>query len=235
MKYILVFILGCSLASFFKVVIDRTHYNEAWWKGYSYCPYCHHRLYAKDLIPILSQIYLKNKCSYCYHTIGWNYLFSEIFGGLSFSLITYFTSPNLELWMIISWCILWTSAWSDFLYYELNLYLFYPLVMLWMILALLNHHSLYYENAIFFIICSYIIEKYFSESMGSGDYYMLAWLSLQFDVSDLIKILFISSTAACIYAMLTMNFKQKIPFISYLSLGVLSLKSVSYLTFIPII
>ena len=34
-------------------------------KGRSMCPHCKHELAAKDLVPVLSWLYLRGKCRYC--------------------------------------------------------------------------------------------------------------------------------------------------------------------------
>jgi prepilin signal peptidase PulO-like enzyme (type II secretory pathway) len=38
-------------------------------RGRSMCPHCHHELAAKDLVPVLSWLYLKGKCRYCHKPI----------------------------------------------------------------------------------------------------------------------------------------------------------------------
>jgi prepilin signal peptidase PulO-like enzyme (type II secretory pathway) len=37
--------------------------------GRSMCSYCHHSLAAKDLIPVVSWLWLRGKCRYCHHKI----------------------------------------------------------------------------------------------------------------------------------------------------------------------
>lgn len=52
--------------------------------GRSICTTCHHRLAAKDLIPVLSWLYLRGKCRYCRAPISWQYPAVEIMTALAF-------------------------------------------------------------------------------------------------------------------------------------------------------
>lgn len=62
-------ILGMALGSFFNVCIDRLPREESVLNPPSYCEACHHRLGAKDLIPIFSYLWLKGRCRYCHKPI----------------------------------------------------------------------------------------------------------------------------------------------------------------------
>lgn len=42
-------------------------------KGRSMCPECRHELAAKDLVPLLSWLWLRGKCRYCHKHISWQY------------------------------------------------------------------------------------------------------------------------------------------------------------------
>lgn len=42
-------------------------------RGRSMCPECRHELSAKDLIPLVSWLWLRGKCRYCKATISWQY------------------------------------------------------------------------------------------------------------------------------------------------------------------
>lgn len=37
------------------------------------CPHCQHELAAKDLVPVISWLYLRGKCRYCDKSISWQY------------------------------------------------------------------------------------------------------------------------------------------------------------------
>ena len=42
------------------------------------CPHCHHRLHARDLIPVLSWVALRGRCRYCQAGISWQYPLVEV-------------------------------------------------------------------------------------------------------------------------------------------------------------
>ncbi|HVX23942.1 MAG TPA: prepilin peptidase [Candidatus Saccharimonadales bacterium] len=46
--------------------------------GRSMCPHCHHELAAKDLVPVLSWLWLRGKCRYCRQPISWQYPLVEL-------------------------------------------------------------------------------------------------------------------------------------------------------------
>jgi leader peptidase (prepilin peptidase)/N-methyltransferase len=76
-------------------------------KGRSMCPHCGHTLAAKDLIPVISWLWLRGKCRYC----GTKILDSplvEIASGVLFA-ISYVAWPNglhgLGLFELITWLI----------------------------------------------------------------------------------------------------------------------------------
>jgi prepilin signal peptidase PulO-like enzyme (type II secretory pathway) len=61
--------------------------------GRSMCPHCHHRLAAKDLIPLFSWLQLLGKCRYCKHSIGWQYpLVESLTAGLF--IVSYLWWPS---------------------------------------------------------------------------------------------------------------------------------------------
>ena len=71
--YIFVAGLGLIIGSFLNCVIYRLEINKTFFKGRSFCPACHHQLNFFDLIPVLSFIFLKAKCSYCEAKITFQY------------------------------------------------------------------------------------------------------------------------------------------------------------------
>lgn len=104
-QYIATFIIGTLFGSFSSVIIDRyTNYinNSQNTKplksilvGRSECPYCKQQLKAKNLIPIISFILQRGKCSNskCQEPISKIYPFLELITGLLF-IIALFLSTN---------------------------------------------------------------------------------------------------------------------------------------------
>lgn len=81
MTYVILVVFGLCLGSFVNALVWRLHEQDevksskkpdkkyleklSIQKGRSMCPHCKHVLVAKDLIPVLSWLYLRGKCRYC--------------------------------------------------------------------------------------------------------------------------------------------------------------------------
>ncbi len=85
----MIFVFGLIFGSFLNVVIYRlktpqlrggTVGNVIF--GRSFCPYCKTTLKWRDLVPLLSFIWLRGRCRYCHKKISWQYPIVEIFSGL---------------------------------------------------------------------------------------------------------------------------------------------------------
>lgn len=68
--------------------------------GRSFCPACHRKLLAIDLVPVLSFIFLLGRCRTCKVKISWQYPLVEILTAVIFLLS--FRSPLV----LVAWCIL---------------------------------------------------------------------------------------------------------------------------------
>ena len=114
------FILGTVLGSFYNVVgfrlsIDGSLINPK----NSYCPNCKERLKWKDLIPILSYLFLKGKCRYCGKKISMFYPAVEFFTGILFAICYYSFGFSYDL--IIS--LLLVSYFAIVIVSDLNYYI----------------------------------------------------------------------------------------------------------------
>ncbi len=86
MLYALLFILGANIGSFLNVCIWRLPRGENISHPPSHCPHCNTRLRALDLIPLLSQFFLRGKCRYCGAKFSWRYFGIEFLTGVLFVL-----------------------------------------------------------------------------------------------------------------------------------------------------
>lgn len=91
------FLLGLVMGSFFCVVGLRLVREENFVTGRSYCDSCHHELYPKDLIPLISFISLKGRCRYCKNKISPLSFFIELFTGILFMIAFYSFSFSIDL------------------------------------------------------------------------------------------------------------------------------------------
>ncbi len=101
---ILYFILGLCIGSFLNVLIDRLPYGKSI-LGRSICDYCKNKLSWRDLIPVLSFIFLKGKCRYCRKKISFYYPAVEMITGILFVLVAIMDIGIFKtflLWAIVS-------------------------------------------------------------------------------------------------------------------------------------
>src|SRR5574344_3007073 len=98
--YAIVFVvIGTVLGSFYNVVGYRLPRNESIIYPPSHCPNCNHQLKPWELIPIVSFIIQKGRCTCCHKKIAWYYPIFEAMCGILFMLA--FLSYGLTLELII--------------------------------------------------------------------------------------------------------------------------------------
>jgi leader peptidase (prepilin peptidase)/N-methyltransferase len=99
-KLIFVFLFGSALGSFASVCIYRIPLNlSVSTPRRSFCPWCHHRIYWYQNIPILSFIFQHGRCAFCRSPIANRYLLVELFLpilGIAFVMFV----PHLNLFEI---------------------------------------------------------------------------------------------------------------------------------------
>ena len=99
MIIIAIFVLGVLLGSFVNALVWRLHEQTrqkkpsatfakdlSIVKGRSMCPHCRHILAAKDLVPVLSWLWLRGRCQYCHQPISQQYPAVELLTGLLLTL-----------------------------------------------------------------------------------------------------------------------------------------------------
>lgn len=93
--YIITFIIGLLLGSFFNVIIFRFNTKKSAIKGRSRCVKCNSVIKWFDLIPVLSYFLLKRKCRYCGGKISPSYPVVEIATAISLLLFLW-KNPTLS-------------------------------------------------------------------------------------------------------------------------------------------
>ncbi|NMH69877.1 prepilin peptidase [Bacillus sp. RO3] len=83
--FLLILIYGLLLGSFYNVVGLRVPLKKSIVTPRSACPYCHHTLTAKELIPVFSYIMQGGKCAQCKGRISPLYPLMELSSGLLFA------------------------------------------------------------------------------------------------------------------------------------------------------
>ena len=105
--YITIFIMGALFGSFSTLAVYRIPIGEDIVTKHSFCPNCKAELQFKDLIPILSYIFLGGKCAYCGEKIRARYLVIEVLSGIVFVLFAMsikFTVNEINIDKIIYLC-----------------------------------------------------------------------------------------------------------------------------------
>ena len=78
---------GAAIGSFLNVCIDRLPAGKSLAYPPSHCDSCQHRLAPKDLIPILSYLWLKGRCRYCRAPISRRQPLVEVISATLFAFI----------------------------------------------------------------------------------------------------------------------------------------------------
>lgn len=103
-------LLGVCFGSFVNAAVWRIKKKKNLLTGRSECVHCHHKLGAKDLVPVVSWLLLKGKCRYCKKPISRQYPFVEV------ALILFFVGSYLfwpyQLVDVTAWILfaLWLIA-----------------------------------------------------------------------------------------------------------------------------
>ncbi len=105
---LIIFLIGLFVGSFLNVISDRVVRNEAIFFGRSHCDTCKHKLAPKDLVPLLSFIFIKGKCRYCKTKLSVYYPTAEILTGLVF-VLAYFTKSVLPAVVFCAYIVLFLT------------------------------------------------------------------------------------------------------------------------------
>jgi prepilin signal peptidase PulO-like enzyme (type II secretory pathway) len=83
-SHVAVFILGLAFGSFALATAWRIRKKKNFTTDTSECEHCHHKLAAKDLVPLASWLLLRGKCRYCNKKISRLLPAAELTGGIFF-------------------------------------------------------------------------------------------------------------------------------------------------------
>lgn len=207
---ILSFILGTILGSFYLVLGTRLPKNEDIVKSRSRCDNCKKVLKWYNLIPLVSFIFQRGKCSSCGLKISSEHFFAEIFTGLLFLLTSiYFSFGYNYLVGLIIVSLMVIIFISDFKY---MIILDSPLVVSVVLIIILKLIYFGFKTTIYSIISGLIlflimllIEKLGNlilkkDSLGGGDIKFAFLMGLTLDVKLGIVALVLSTFLALPYA-----------------------------------
>ncbi len=97
-------LLGLAVGSFLNVCIWRLPREESIIRPGSHCPVCSTALGARDLVPVLSWIFLRGKCRFCGAKISLRYPAVELLTGVLFiwCFLRFGLSPQLVSALVFS-------------------------------------------------------------------------------------------------------------------------------------
>ena len=157
--YLFVFIFGLIIGSFLNVVICRLESGEKIINDRSRCPHCRHNLAWRDLIPVLSFIFLKGKCRYCKRPISWQYPMVEIATAIifilifnfQFSIFNEFSISNFQFLFSLSFYLFVASVFIIIFVYDLKHYIIpdkiiYPAIIVTLGFNLFNNFQFPISN-----------------------------------------------------------------------------------------
>lgn len=78
------FVLGCAVGSFVNAWTYRLRHNLPLFYDRSICPHCKKKIENKDLVPLLSFIFLRGRCRHCRKKISFQYPLVELAVGILF-------------------------------------------------------------------------------------------------------------------------------------------------------
>ena len=231
MFYVLFFILGSVMGSFFHVVATRISNEESIITPSSHCHICNHKLKWYELIPIVSYIIQGGKCRKCKETLPLSYLVIEIVTGVLYAVCyhEYGLSPELVI-SIIFVSILIIVIVSDIEYMIIldEVLVFGSVITIIFYLILYGVDSTVYhvlDATLAFIVMyalkilgDFIFKK---ESLGGGDIKLMFFFGLVIGLPLSVVTIFVATFIAFPIALLIL-FSRKdnmIPFGPFLSMA----------------
>jgi len=97
-------LLGVAVGSFLNVCIDRLPALKSPVYPPSRCDICQHPLSPKDLIPVLSYLWLRGRCRYCHEPIPQRSLWVEVGSGLLFAFLFWHHGMTIDFVVIALYC-----------------------------------------------------------------------------------------------------------------------------------
>ncbi|WP_249028864.1 prepilin peptidase [Tannockella kyphosi] len=218
------FIVGSIIGSFMNVLIYRIPKNIGFIKGRSYCPSCHHMIAWYDLIPFVSYLFLKGKCRHCHQKISISYPIIELLAGVLLVGITYCYPRRLEallLYLLIATLVVMSKI-------DMDTNQVYHCLLLWLCMIGIVYQFIYgtsFKECLQSMLCVslflWIVTKIVPDSFGMGDIYLYGIIGLFLSWQDCVLSFYIAVLTGSVYGLLKMGQEKQIPFVPFISLGVL--------------
>ena len=221
--YVLIFLLGASLGSFYHVVGYRMPKKLNWIRGRSHCPHCGHQLRWFELIPLISYLWQRKRCKNCGSVINPIYFWVEFISGILFLIPVFhyenpFGNGTVFTWIFLSLLLIITV--SD-LYYQLILnkvlLFFLPLLLLYpnrSLIGMVGGICLLGAN---FVVGHLLFKR---APLGGGDIKLYGLVGLKLGMVSTVISLMIASILAAVFVAAVPNWRKKpLPFGPFISLA----------------
>lgn len=216
---IFMFILGTILGSFYLVVGTRLPLNEDIIFSRSRCDTCKKELKWYNLIPLISYIIQKGKCSNCKSKINSEHFWVELITGFLF-LLSYLYFPFgeeflISLIIVSLMVIIFISDFKYMIILDSSLIISGVLIIIIKIIysgfkagifSILSGISMFLIMLLIEEIGSFILKK---ESLGGGDIKLCFIIGLCLDIKLALVALVLSSFLALPYAFASLHLKNR--------------------------
>ena len=233
--YIMFFIFGSIMGSFFHATATRLSHEESIIGPSSHCHFCKHRLRWYELIPIVSFVIQGGRCRECHEKLPLSYVVIEIVTGALYAVALHsfkFTPDLIIALAFIS--ILIINIISDIEYMIIldEVLLFGICLLIILYLVLFGFNTCFYH--VFWGVISFFIMYFIKilgdlmfkkESMGGGDIKLMYLFGLVIGLDLSIISIFLATFIAFPIALVIL-FRKKdnlIPFGPFLSMAAILL------------
>jgi leader peptidase (prepilin peptidase)/N-methyltransferase len=132
-------LLGIAIGSFLNVCIDRLPLRKSLVFPPSHCDACQQRIAMKDMVPILSYLWLRGRCRYCRARIPRRVLLVEVASGLIFFLAFWRFGLSSQFAITAFWsCVFLIIIFIDWEYKLILNRLTYPAAVLAIIILAID-------------------------------------------------------------------------------------------------
>lgn len=226
--YGLLFVLGACLGSFFILVGSRTARKESIVTPRSHCNHCQHELKFYELIPVVSWVTLRGKCSKCRAKIPVKYVVLEIISGLAMMSTCFLLAFSKEAIVGLTfYYLLLTITVSDMEEHKIPNIVLLPFLITGLIERFVVSQAVnWWFNPLLGFVVGFgvmLLLGYFSKGgMGGGDIKLLAVIGVFVGAAGAIATLVLASFIGLFYAIfsgLAVKKGKKIPFGPFLAIG----------------
>ena len=215
---ILIFILGTIIGSFLNVCIYRIPREESIVFPSSHCTSCGTPLRWYNLIPVLSYIFQRGKCSYCGEKISLQYPTVELLNGFIYLLLYYSFGLSIDfIFYSIIFSILLVISFIDFKFQiipdSLNIFILIFAIIYKLLQFILYGISPNILNSILGLLISgglFLLIAIISKGgMGGGDIKLIGVLGFILGIKFSLLNIFLSFILGAIISIFLLLFKIK--------------------------